>query len=257
MFGLFFSYIWVPQFSSSKTRVRNNNLIFPTAMFWLKPAHLPEKCNVRKLRVPGDWKAFRLPLKNARKAWRMCVFPMGHICTFVPNGKSLYVCFSVLWNEALVVIKLILSSLWQLIQFLWEMKATANMFWINSITLKKRSAFNYYLGICRWCHVPCANMRNVEKTNQGSFFFSWWCSMSQPYLSINKCLFNIILSLKEKVRIKKWELVDAHVKLTWYWKNCSGIPRVSEISQKRKNKIKPSKGLFQRNYSILWTSSKF
>lgn len=48
--------------------------------------------------------------------------------TFVPNGKSLNVCFSVLWNEALVVIKLILSSLWQLIQFLGEMKATGNMF---------------------------------------------------------------------------------------------------------------------------------
>lgn len=69
--------------------------------------------------------AFRLPLKKRKKIVKNLYFPW---VTFVPNGKSLNVCFSVLWNEALVVIKLILSSLWQLIQFLGEMKATGNMF---------------------------------------------------------------------------------------------------------------------------------
>lgn len=168
MFG-FFSFlgptilIFENKSPKSQLHFSHSNVLIKTCSFaWIS--------NVRKLCVPGEWKAFRLPLKNARKAWRMCVFPMGHICTFVPNGKSLYVCFSVLWNEALVVIKLILSSLWQLILFLWEMKATANMFWINSITLKKKCFQRLFRDLLL---MPCSQgsqcVRTEEKTNQGSF----------------------------------------------------------------------------------------
>lgn len=133
--------------------------------------------------------------------------------TFVPNGKSLNVCFSVLWNEALVVIKLILSSLWQLIQFLGEMKATGNMFWINSITLiwaqssiydfgpwdcsfaEKKNAFNCYLGICLWRHIPSANedsRKNKPKT------FILLMMLNVETLFEHKCLFDITLSLKKE-----------------------------------------------------------
>lgn len=83
---------------------------------------------------------------------------MGHICTFVANEKSLNVCFSVLWKEALVVIKLIPNSLWQLIQFLGEMKATGNMFWINSITFIWAQSRIYDFGQLGTAHLQRRNV---------------------------------------------------------------------------------------------------
>ncbi len=47
---------------------------------------------------------FKIPLKNARNVQRILVSPMGHICTFVANEEPFAVCFTMLCNEALMVI---------------------------------------------------------------------------------------------------------------------------------------------------------
>lgn len=173
------------------------------------------KWNVFQLCMLEEWKVFKLTLKNA-ELWRLYAFPMGHICTFVPNEKSLKLCFSVLWNEALVVIKLIPISL-QLIQFLGEMKATGNMFWISSITLIWAQRRSYDFGPLGAAHLQQKRMFSlVIKGFSSDAVFPvqiWWQKKKKnrprtfillktlnvetleiAYWSVNKCQFDITLS---------------------------------------------------------------
>lgn len=165
-------------------------------------------------------------------------------------------------------------TLWQLLQFLWEMKETANMFCINSITFiwtqsrmcdvvpqgllicTKQMCWVVIKGIFLASIFPSGNIRTMKTKITVFYFEVSQCWNSKDRLLECKCPFNITLSFKKKEKNFKscFMLMSSLIGIR---KKCSGIERGSKISQKRKNKIKPSKGLFQRNYSVLWTSSKF
>lgn len=95
-----------------------------------------------------------------------------------------------------------------------------------------------------------------KKQRPGSFILLRLLNVQTPktddWRVKNKCPFNITLLFKREEKNNNFKrgfmLMSSLIGIR---KNCFGIWRGSKISQKRKSKIKPSKGLFQRNYSVL------